>query len=534
MLGGLLTIVLAGIVGLALLAKMIRVPYPVVFVLGGVVLALIPGVPTITLDPNLVFLLFLPPLIFGDGWTSDARALVRFRRPILSLSIGLVICTSAVVAFLAHQLIGLPLAVGFVLGGILSPTDAVATDAMTEHAALPKALIAIVGGESLVNDASGLVVYRFAIAALATGTFSLLAASVQFVYVIVAGIAVGLAGAWLLAKLMKLIRRKGLGDPMISVSISLITPFAVYVPADAIGASGVLASLAAGIALSRVPTLFDAESRLQAISVWQLLFFTFNGAAFALIGLQLREIVHGLSRYSVWTLIGWTLAITFTLLLVRFIWGFVALYLPYRLFPEQREGKFSWPGLTIIAFSGLRGIVSLAAALAIPTSLGIVPFPDRDLVQFLTFGVILVTLVGGGLLMPLLVRTLGPHLEGDGAEVERATALARVTTARAGRDRLKALESGLSSPADWEVAGRLEAEYDQRLAHFGAHADGAGSVGADGSDHATEQRLRREAYEAERAALSGLRRAGTIGDDVYRELEWEIDLAEASLGDRLQ
>lgn len=530
MIGGFLTIVLAGIVALALLAKIVRVPYPVVFVVGGLVLALIPGVPTIELDPNLVFLLFLPPLIFGDGWTSDARLLARFRRPILSLSIGLVICTSVAVAYLVHWMIGVPLAVGFALGGILAPTDAVATGAITELVPLPRRLVAVIDGESLINDASGLVVYRFAIVAIATGAFSLLTATIQFVYVVVAGILVGLAGAWTIAKLMKLIRRKGLSDPLIVASISLITPFAVYVPADAIHASGVLAVLTAALAMSQIPTLFDPESRLQTASVWTLLIFTFNGAAFVLIGLQLRSIVHALARYSLWTLIAWTLVLTVALVLVRFVWAWLALYLPYRLFPRQREGTLSWQGVTVVALTGLRGIVSLAAALAIPTvTAGGVAFPDRDLVLFLTFGVVLVTLVGGSLVLPPLLAWLGPHLQGDGAEQARAIALARRESAQAARDRLRELESTLTSPAQWEIAGRIEAEYDQRLALTGVSPEDVVAQGEDG-EHATERRLRREAFAAERSALEGLRRRGAIGADVYRDIEWEIDLADSSLG----
>jgi CPA1 family monovalent cation:H+ antiporter len=528
--GGFLTIVLAGIVALALLAKIVRVPYPVVFVVGGLVLALIPGVPTIELDPNLVFLLFLPPLIFGDGWTSDARLLARFRRPILSLSIGLVIGTSVAVAYLVHWMIGVPLAVGFALGGILAPTDAVATGAITQIVPLPRRLVAVIDGESLINDASGLVVYRFAIVAIATGAFSLLTAAFQFVYVVVVGILVGLVGAWALAKLMKLIRRKGLSDPLIAASVSLITPFAVYVPADALHASGVLAVLACALAMSQIPSLFDPESRLQTASVWTLLIFTFNGAAFALIGLQLRSIVHALARYSLWTLIGWTLALTAALVVVRFAWAWVALYLPYRLSPRAREGTLTWQAVTIVALTGLRGIVSLAAALAIPTvTAGGVAFPDRDLVLFLTFGVVLVTLVGGSLVLPPVLAWLGPQLHNDGPEQARAMARARHEAAQAARARLRELEPTLTSSVDWEIAGRLEGEYDQRLALLEASPDGD-AARTENVELATERRLRREAYAAERGALERLRRSGTIGADVFRDIEWEIDLADSSLG----
>jgi CPA1 family monovalent cation:H+ antiporter len=528
--GGFLTLLLAGIVALALVAKIVRVPYPVVFVLGGLALALIPGIPTIALDPNLVFLLFLPALIFGDGYTTDARAFIRYRRPIFSLAIGLVVCTSVVVAFLTHWLAGLPLAAGFALGGILSPTDAVATDAIAEEVALPRRLSAVIGGESLVNDASSLVIYRFAVVAVATGAFSLLAALVQFVYVVVAGVLVGAAGAWLIAKLLATIRRKGIGDVVIAVSISLISPLAIYVPADAIGGSGVLAVMTAGVLLGRSSGVFDAETRIAAASVWNLVFFTFNGAAFVLIGLQLRAIVHGLVEYSVWTLIGWGLAVTLALIVVRFFWCFVILYAQYKLSPRARarEGAVSWQAVVIVAFAGMRGIVSLAAALAIPatTTTG-TPFPARDLILFLTFVVILVTLVGEGLTMPWLVRRLGPGLQSDTGERERALALARVRLAEAARDRLRALEAQLTGPGDWEVAARIQAGYELRLTHAAAQLDGEPGASGDVQEHKTERRLWREAYAAERTALVGLRKQGEIGDDVYRDLEWDIDLAES-------
>ncbi|MBV8644164.1 MAG: cation:proton antiporter, partial [Candidatus Eremiobacteraeota bacterium] len=231
MTGVLLTAILAAIVGLALLAKKLHVPYPIVFVLGGLAIGLIPGAPAITLAPETVFLLFLPPLIFGDGWTTDYREFKRYYQPIFLLAIGLVIFTSAIVAVVAHAMMGFPIALGFVLGAILSPTDAVATDAIAEEVPLPKLLMTLISGESLVNDATGLVLYRFAVTAVATGVFSLLLATLQFVYVVVVGVGVGLAIAWGFEKLMIAIRRAGLADELIAVSVTLITPFALYVPA---------------------------------------------------------------------------------------------------------------------------------------------------------------------------------------------------------------------------------------------------------------------------------------------------------------
>jgi Na+/H+ antiporter len=526
--GAFLVSILAGIVGLALVAKKLRVPYPVVFVLGGLIVALIPGVPTIELQPDLVFLLFLPLLIFGDGWTTDYRSFKRYWQPIFSLAIGLVIFTSLVVAVTAHWLMGFPIALGFVLGAILSPTDAVAADAIAEDVGLPRRLMTLIGGESLVNDATGLVIYRFAVVAVATGAFSLFDATARFGYVIVVGVGVGLAIAWLNERLMLALRRAGLTDSLLAVSISLVTPFAAYVPADALGGSGVLAALSAGIFLSRRSLqIFDAESRIAAAAVWNLLFFVFNGAAFLLIGLQLRSIVRGLSAYPLLTLIGWSLAIAVVVIVVRYVWIFPVAYGRRRLFPgiREREGPDPpWQWVFILSTSGMRGIVSLAAALALPETIAPgVPFPQRDLILFVTFVVILVTLVGQGLALPWLIRRLGiSDFEDDG----KAVAAARVRVAEAARDHLRSLEPSFASPAEWEVAGRLHADFEQRRAHYSAHLDGI-EPEEDALLHEIERRLRRETFDAERRALDQLRRTGAVTDDVYRHLQWDLDLGES-------
>jgi monovalent cation/hydrogen antiporter len=530
MTGAFLVSILAGIVALALLAKRLKVPYPVVFVLGGLVVATIPGIPTIALQPDLVFLLFLPALIFGDGWTTDYRSFKRYAQPIFMLAIGLVIFTSLAVAYTAHWLIGLPIALGFVLGGILSPTDAVATDAIAEEVGLPRRLMTLIGGESLINDATGLVIYRFALVAVATGAFSLLDATMRFVYVAGVGVAVGIVVGWLIAKITVAIRKAGLSDSLIAVSISLVAPFALYVPADLIGASGVLAALSGGIFLSRKSSqIFDAEGRIAAASVWNLLFFVFNGAAFLLIGLQLRTIVQGLRQYPLPTLIGWSLAIALVVIVVRYVWMFPATYLRRMVFPgvREREGPDPpWQWVFVLGTAGMRGIVSLAAALALPETLAPgVPFPQRDLILFVTFVVILVTLVGEGLAMPWLIRRWKiEDPEDDG----RAAAAARVRVADAARAHLRSLEPSFESPAEWEVAGRLHADYEQRSAHFAEHVEGA-EPADDARLHEIERRLRNEAYQAERRALGDLRRKGEVTDDVYRRIEWDLDLAESRM-----
>ena len=528
--GILLTAILAAIVVLAVVAKRLRTPYPVVFVVGGLVLALVPGVPQIRLAPETVFLLFLPALIFGDAWTTDVRAFWRFRQPIALLATGLVVVTSAAVALVAHALIGLPYPVGFVLGAILSPTDAVATDAIAEAVGMPRRLAAIINGESLVNDATGLVVYRFAVAAVATGAFSLADAGLRFVYVAGAGIAVGLAVAWLILHLLLWLKKSGLSDELIEVAISLVSPFAVYVPADAIGASGVLAAVAGGMFLSANSSrVFTADSRIAASAVWNLLFFTFNGAAFVLIGIQLHGIAGSLGHTPPLTLAGWALAVTATLVVVRFAWVFIVSRLRRRLDPSvrKREGPDPpWTWTFVLGAAGMRGIVSLAAALAIPeTTVSGAPFPHRELIVFITFVAILVTLVGGGVFLPWFIRRF--EIAEGGEELRRGVALAKVHTADAVRERLRTLEPTFATPQHWEAAGRLATAYERQAEHYAEHLDGS-PEGSEASEvHAIEEQLRREVLRAEREALAALRRDGVISDDAYRQVEWEMDLTES-------
>ena len=293
-----------------------------------------------------------------------------------------------------------------------------------------------------------------------------------------------------------------------------------------------LAALSGGIYLSRKSAqIFDADSRIAASNVWNLLFFVFNGAAFVLIGLQLRAIVRALPEYSLAMLIGWGLAIWLVLFVVRFIFVYTFATVSWRWIPRLRSGEGvppTWQALFVLAFAGMRGIVSLAAALAIPEFVAPgTPFPNRALLLFITFVAILVSLVGEGLALPTLIRRFGDSLGFDESN-ERALSMARTQTAAAARARLRSLEQDFTSPAEWEVAGRLQAAYEDRETHFRAHADGATADG-DEQQHLIEQRLRREALAAERRVLLELRRNGGIGDEVYRTVEWELDIEESHL-----
>lgn len=510
-------LVLVLIAALAVVARWSRQPYPIVFLLGGIVLAFVPGMPVIKLAPDVIFLVFLPPLIFGDAYVTDWRRFKRYIRPITALATGLVVTTSVSVAFVAHWVIGLPLDVGFVLGAILSPTDTVATDAIAEETRMPLPLMTILGGESLINDATGLVLYKFAVAAVMIGTFSLGAALAQFAYVALVGVAVGIAGGFLGNRITRFLFERDLTDDVISVTITLVTPFLVYLAADRLGGSGVLAAAAGGMYLSRKGGgMYTPQARLVGRSVWNTLFFVFNGALFIILGLQLRAIFAELAIFPAATLAQYAAAIAGTVIAVRLVWVFTGWAL-------KRSSSPAWA--FVLGWSGMRGIVSLAAALSIPDDVaGGAPFPARDLILFITFAVILVTLLGQGLSLPWFVRGLGV-VDTDSGEQPRARANVRVAEAALGR--LLELEGSFATAAHWEVAGRLRARYEETRAHFNARIDGSGT--ADAVQHELERQLVRHTLEAERAALDEMRHAGEIGDEVFRRLQYEIDLTESRL-----
>ena len=522
-------LILAMISVLAVVAKWSRQPYPIVFLLGGIGLAFVPGMPVIKLAPDLVFLVFLPPLIFGDAYVTDFRQFKRYLKPITFLATGLVVATSASVAFVAHWVIGLPLDVGFVLGAILSPTDTVATDAIAEETGMPRRLQTILGGESLINDATGLVLYKFAVASVMIGSFSLGAALGQFAYVALVGIAVGIVGGVIGYRVTRFLYDFNLTDDVISVTITLITPFLVYLAADRAGASGVLAAAAGGMYLSQKGGgMYSPEARLIGRSVWNTMFFVFNGALFIILGLQLRSIFAELAIFPAATLAQYALAIAGTVIAVRLIWVMVGSKLR-RLVDRhavEREGALPPAWAFVAGWAGMRGIVSLAAALSMPDFVAAgAPFPARDLILFITFIVILVTLLGQGLTLPWIIRRF--HVvDADPGESPRA--MARVRVAEAAIAALVRLEPTFESTAHWEVAGRLRAKYDEQVVHFTAHMDG--SVGDDDiAQHDLERQLIRATIEAERAALDDLRHAGAISDEVFRRMQYDIDLAESRL-----
>jgi CPA1 family monovalent cation:H+ antiporter len=540
---------MVAVTALALLARRAHVPYPVVLVLGGLVLAVIPGLPAVKLAPDLVFLIFLPPLITAAGWYTSVRDLKANRRAIGLLSIGLVIFTTLGVAAAAHTLVpGLGWGPAFVLGAIVSPTDAIAATAIMERSGAPHRIVAILEGESLLNDATGLVAFRYALMAVTTGTFIWWAAGLQFLWSVAAGIAIGLAVGWTLIQVWRRI-----DDPLLGIIMSLLVPYGTYLLADQpLHASGVLAVAVSGIyAGRRSSEVISPAARIQAVAVWDLLVFVLNGLAFILIGLQLRQVVAGLGGESPWRLAVSGLVVSLAVIVVRFVWVFAATYLP-RLPKRVRErDPFpGWRNVVVVGWTGMRGVVSLAAALSVPLATnGGRPFPGRDLILFLTFSVILVTLLVQGLTLPVLLRRLG--VTADGSDVhEEAQARFRAVDAAIGRlDELDG-ENGLNEG----VATYVRAYYQKRRhtlsTRFGKldhdHAgegDGAetvmGHVHADGSDHLEEhraraesmQRLRQELISVERTTVIGLRDQGVINDAALRRVERDLDLEEIRLID---
>ncbi len=510
---------LVAIVALATLATRLRIPYAILLVVGGLVLGFVPGLPKIVLNPELILVLFLPPLIYSSAWLTSWREFSANLRPILLLAIGLVLVTTIIIAVVAHAIAGLSWPVAFVLGAVVSPTDAVAASATAKLLGLTRRIVTVIEGESMVNDATGLVVYRFAVAAVVTGSFSLWQASLQLVVVSLGGLLIGLLISWPVAWL-----HRHLDDAPIEITITLLTPFAAYLVADAFQVSGVLAVLSAGLYLSRQSSrFFSSNTRLQANAVWNVLVFLLNGLVFLLIGLQLRSILETIAGRSLLTLVWEALLISLAVIAVRIAWVFLAAYLPRLVSPRlrARDPYPGWRQVAIVAWVGMRGGLSLAAALALPYTLtGGVLFPQRDLVIFFTFGVILATLVGQGLSLVPVIRLLGLERE---SSLEREHAQAHLVAARAALSRLDELATEAWVPKD--ALAHLRFHYAQKLETLTAAMDGAGSERFD--EHGSvEPRLRQEVLRAERAAVIRLRDRGRIDDETLRLVERELDLEE--------
>jgi monovalent cation/hydrogen antiporter len=518
----LLLLLVAG-AGLLVLVPKLKIPYPILLVLGGLALGFMPGLPAPELPPDLVLVGILPPLLYSSAFFTSLRDFRANLRPISLLSIGLVLLTTVAVAAVAHAAVpGLPWAAAFVLGAIVSPTDPIAATAIMQRLGAPRRVVTIVEGESLVNDGTALVAYRFAVAAVVTGTFSLFEAGLEFVGVVLGGALVGLGVGWIVRQV-----RRRLDFPTGEITISLLTGYFAYLPAELLGVSAVIAAVTAGVYLGWYTSeLTSPEVRILGQSTWQMVTFVLNALLFTLIGLQLPGIVDGLQEYATGELLLWASLVSLTVIAARFLWVFPATALPRLLIPglRERDPAPPWEQQLLIAWSGLRGGVSLAAALAVPleTDAG-AAFPGRDLILFLTFSVILATLVLQGLSLPAVIRLL--DLEDDGG-AEREEAKARKLAALAALERLEELTG-----EEWvrdDTAERVRGLYNFRIDRFAARFDDDddGSIEARSQAY---QRLRRELLTAERDAVDELRRSGVISADVMRRVERDLDLEDQRL-----
>jgi CPA1 family monovalent cation:H+ antiporter len=503
------------------LAARIRVPPAILLVLTGVLLALVPGLPTVRLAPRLILLFVLPPLVYSSAVAMSWREFRFNLRSISLLAVGCVVFTTAAAAAAAHWLLRLSWAEGFVLGAIVSPPDAVAPLAIARRLQVPRRLLVILEGEGLANDATALVLYRFAIGAVTAGVFSLPHALAAFVAISVGEVLWGLAVGWFMLRW-----RRRVENPRLEILLSVLTPFIAYWPPEHLGGSGVLATVTAGLYISwNGLRLISAATRLQGIFFWNFLIFVTEGMVFLVTGLQARTLVGGIRGYSLHDLGIAALVVSGVVIGSRFVWVFPATYLPRWLSPRlaRRDPAPSWHWPFAIGFTGIRGVVSLAAALAIPLTIeGGEAYPQRDLILFLTFVVIIATLVGQGLLLPPVMRMLG--MANAGRQEEAAAHAAELTARReAGQTALTRLETlAVERELPQEIVEPIRRDYADLLRHLEARASGDAKV-------AQREAVELELLATERDRINDLYRAGRLQDAPRRRIERDLDLRAAEL-----
>ncbi|TML09681.1 MAG: Na+/H+ antiporter [Actinobacteria bacterium] len=500
----LLLALLIAIAALLVLAPILRTPYPILLVLGGLALGFVPGIQTISLPPDIVLVAILPPLLYSAAFYTSLRDLRQNVIPISALAIGLVVATTVGVAAVAHTFIPhVGWGPAFVLGAVVSPTDPLAATAIARRLGVPRRIVAIVEGESLVNDGTALVLYRVAVVAVVSGSFSIWNAGLRFVWTAAGGIAVG------------------------QVTIAILSGYFAYLPAAALGVSGVLAVVTVGVYMGwRTPELTSVQTRLDGAALWQILTFVVNALLFGLVGLQLHHILNALSSRTAAELVGDAALVGGAVILIRIVWIFPLSYVPWRLWgrSDRREAAPPWQRPAVVSWMGLRGAVTLAAALAVPlTTDSGEPFPDRPLIIYLAFAAIVATLVFQGLTLPFAIRALGVEADDLG---EREESKARIHAADAALARLEEL-----ADEDWvrpDTAERLRRQMDFRRSRFAARFSEEDD-GAIEEQSQAYQRLLRELLNAERAAVVALRREGRINDDVMQRVTRDLDLEDARL-----
>jgi CPA1 family monovalent cation:H+ antiporter len=512
---------------LTMLSEKLRISYPIFLVIAGLLISFIPGIPVISLHPDLVFLIFLPPLLYAAAWNTSWKDFWQWKRPIMMLAVGLVIFTSTAIAFTAHAMIpDFPLALGFLLGGIISPPDAVAAASVLQSMSIPKRVLTILEGESLINDASSLIVFRVALAAIFTGQFFFWKTTGDFFIVALLGILIGLVIAHVIYAVHRFLPTTG----SIDTALTIISPYIMYITAEHFHASGVMAVVSGGLFLSfRSNEIFSYSSRIQVYSFWQTLTFLLNGLVFILIGLQLPAITAALGQYSVAISIFYAVVISLITIALRIIWVFPGAYLP-RILSKKirlREKRPSWQSVFIVGWSGMRGVVSLASALSVPLTLsGDIAFPHRNLILFITFVVILFTLVLQGLSLPFVIRFL--KIRDDEAEdAEEQELEIRLRLAMAALDHMQS-EHG-DDLGDVDAFRRLKERYERMIELTNKKLLKEEDAATTGGFLPRYRRMLIEIVSVRRKELQKLRGEGKYAEELLRNKEWELDLEEARL-----
>ncbi len=505
-----LMIIFAAIIVLVALANRINVAYPIVLVLGGMIIGYIPHIPTVPLPPDLVLVVFLPPLLYWESVTAPTSEFRNGAWWIFQMSFGLVIVTTLAIAWVAHTLIpGMTWAVAFVLGAIVSSTDEVAFAAVADKLNVPRHVIGTIEGETLINDATSLILYGVAIAAVIGASFSIVHAAGALVLSVAESVAIGLAAGGIAVLAWRAVK-----DDNLQGLISLIVPFMAYLPAYYYGASGVLATVTAGLFVNRyTPTVLQPRARELVSGFWVTIVFVLNAFIFVQVGIRFRPILAALHAFSPWQLVFWGTAISLACIAVRLIWTFAQGFIPETSVPEHKEGA-DWSHVAVLAWTGMRGGVSLAAALAIPLETSAGPFPNRDLLIFLTFCVLLATLVLQGGTLPYIIRWL--NVKDDGAD-QREEAQALAVTAKAALVRITELEREGNLPG--KMAESLRLHFRARFAEFAG----------DGDEEAARLTAQYRDAECEllniqRKVLVALRDKGEIDNTVLRRIQRLLDL----------
>jgi Na+/H+ antiporter len=514
---------------LFMLAQKLKIAYPIFLVIAGLAISFVPGIPHIEIEPDMIFLLFLPPLLYEAAWYTSWNDFWKWRRPISLLAFGLVFLTSIIIAYVSTALIpGFTLALGFLLGGIISPPDAVAASSVLKYVKIPQRIVTILEGESLINDASSLIVFRFALAAVVSGQFSMHVAVGQFFLVSGMGIVVGLV----IAHLMYVVHRFLPTTASMDAALTLMSPYIMYIAAEEFHFSGVMAVVSGGLFLSyRSHEIFStANSRLQTVNVWSTLGFILNGLVFILIGLELPVIIHNIEGYSIADAIGYGLIISLITIVIRIIYVQIGSYLPVWFGNRVRMDRKNplWKGPLIVGWAGMRGVVSLASALSVPLLMtDKTPFPHRNLILFITFIVILVTLVFQGLTLPLLIKWLKINDTEDFPPSEEQETGINLRLMEVALNRLN--EKYAAEIMDNELVGFLKEQLESDVSLLGQRLASLCCVDTDREEVDLYNRVLLDIYAQQRLTLHRIRHEKVYSDEEIRKKENEIDFDEAKI-----